>query len=148
MKYKIDYLIKNWVTRTEILLVSFLKIQILLTLFTTNMRLRKHSNKNINISVPFYWSFVSPPLSIKTIQNLRLTRKLKNGRHLHWPRALYSPHTMLKTVSILLIKWLEHFILRSCFQIYSGKNNTLLVLYACEVNNLISKGVTSPYAIG
>ena len=51
---------------------------------------------------------------------------------------------MLKTISISFINWLEYFTRSSCFQIYSGDNNSLL-MYACEVINLISEGVTSPY---
>ena len=54
---------------------------------------------------------------------------------------------MLKTVSISfinskLLNWLEHFILRGCFQIYSGNNKSLL-LYACEVIHLINKSANS-----
>ena len=55
---------------------------------------------------------------------------------------------MLKTVSISfinskLLNWLEHFILRDCFQFYSGNNNKSLLLYACEVIHLINKSANS-----
>ena len=55
---------------------------------------------------------------------------------------------MLKTVNISFINWSEHFIQWGCFQICSRNNNTSLLLYACEVINLINKGVTSPYVQG
>ena len=48
-----------------------------------------------------------------------------------------------ETVNMLFINWLDHFILKGWFQIYSGNKNTLL--YACKVINLINKGVTSQY---
>ena len=48
-----------------------------------------------------------------------------------------------ETVNMLFINWLDHFIFKGWFQIYSGNKNTLL--YACKVINLINKGVTSQY---
>ena len=46
---------------------------------------------------------------------------------------------------LLTLNWPEHFIWCGCFLIYSGNNNTSLLLYACEVLHLINKSVTSPY---
>lgn len=51
--------------------------------------------------------------------------------------------SQLKTVCILFINWSEHFIPMGWFQICSGNKKELL--YACEVNNLVSKGVISQY---
>ena len=50
-----------------------------------------------------------------------------------------------ETVNMLFINWSNHFILKGWFQIYCGNKNTLLLLYACKVINLINKGVTSQY---
>ena len=51
-----------------------------------------------------------------------------------------------QSVSCLLTMiWSEHFIRWGFFQICSGNNNTSLLLYACELSYLISKGMIFPY---
>ena len=50
---------------------------------------------------------------------------------------------MLNTVSITNLS--EHFIWWDCFQICRENNNTLLLLFAIEVINLINKGVIWVY---
>ena len=41
--------------------------------------------------------------------------------------------------------YIDTYIRWGCFQICSGKNNTLLLVYAYEVIHLINKGVISLY---
>ena len=117
----------------------------LTTLFTTKMRGRKQSHKNINIPVPFYQNSVTPSLpSVKTIRKT-LDRACETLT-LTWGFAFFSGRCSKESVSRLLtVNWSEHFIQWGCFQIFSGNNNTSLLLYACEVIHLISKGVISPY---
>ena len=55
---------------------------------------------------------------------------------------------MLKTVCISLIICPEHFIPRGRFQTYNENNNALSLFHACEVINLIGKGMTSLYVQG
>ena len=118
---------------------------ILITLFSTKMRGRKQSQKNINIPVPFYQNSVTPPLpSVNIIKK----PEFEHAR----PSTLIegfvfsSCRCSKQSVSRLLtLNWSEHFIRWGYFQIYSGNNNTSSLLYACEVIHLIKKGVVSSY---
>ena len=63
----------------------------------------------------------------------------------------YQIHGERNTVTRTLISlpqtlnWSKHFIGWGCFEICCGNNNTLLLLYACDVIHLINKGLTLPY---
>ena len=62
---------------------------------------------------------------------------------LNWSRALYFPRADAKNSQyfrFLTPNWSEHVIRCGYSQICSGKNNTSLLLYVCEVIHLINKG--------
>ena len=142
--YKIDYLPKIALTRTEILLVSFLCMLFFISLLNCCFRRPEYNNtilhqnegggnshKNINIPFPFYQSSFTPPLSsVKTKKNLRSIRKFQYARHILTEGFVFSSCRCSKqsVPHLLTLNWSEYLIWCSCFQISCGNNNTSVII--------------------
>ena len=91
---------------------------------------------------------LSSPLVCKSHKKPEVDKKIQACETLTLTESFvfYLCRCSKQSVSRLLtLNWSEHSIWCGCFQIYSGNNNTSLLLYACEVIHLISKGVISAY---
>ena len=120
----------------------------LTTLFSTKMRGRKQPQEHQNPS-PILLEFrhSSPPLC-KNHKNPEVGKKIQACETLTLTEGFVfsSCRCSKQSVSrLLILNCSEHFIWCGCFQICSGNNNALFLMYACEVIHLINKGVTTPY---
>ena len=96
------------------------------------------------ILLEFFYS--SPPL-YKNHEKPEIDKKIQACETLTFTEsfAFFSCRCSKQSLSLLLtLNWSKYFICLGRFQIYSGHNDTSLLLYACEAIQLINKGVISP----